>query len=117
MAISILALAFTLLMGFFAYKCQRGCDWILLSGVNTLPKEDRDEYRATHDMIGMNKLAGRRIFRPMAVVSALVLFVNLFGLWSDSAAFGVAILVVTVILLTSVFSALPRILGTEFEKK
>ena len=111
------------IMTFFTLK---GVDWILISGVNTLPKEDRLKFKEKHDMAGMNRYAGKRIFLPVSIWVSIFapLFFSLMIFDSDwlqstwyGTAYGIAIAVCTVVVLVFVFSALPKITGNHFEKQ
>jgi hypothetical protein len=103
----------------------KGVDWILISGVSTLPKEDRLKFKEKHDMVGMNRYAGKRIFLPVSiwatVFAPMFISLMLFGSeWLQSAWYGTAYAIViaicSVALLISIFSALPKMLGNNFEK-
>jgi hypothetical protein len=104
----------------------RGVDWILISGVNTLPKEDRLKFKEKHDMVGMNRYAGKRIFLPVSLWVSIFapLFFSLMLFDSDwlqstwyGTFYGIVIAICSIIVLVSIFSALPKITGNNFEKK
>jgi uncharacterized membrane protein YphA (DoxX/SURF4 family) len=103
-------------MAYLVYRCHKGCDWILLSGVNTLPKSDRDEYRSKHDMVGMNRYIGRRVLLPTAIFSLLCSPLLIFGFFPEALIFRYGFFMVTIAYIFAVFSSLPKVLGTDFEK-
>ena len=75
--------AVSLFLWALTFFTLKGVDWILVSGINTLPKEDRQKYKEKHNMIEMNRYAGKRIFFPFAIftliVAPLVLSVTIFN--------------------------------------
>ena len=92
-------------------------DWILVNGVNMLPKEDRLKYKEKHDMRAMNKFIAKRIFMPLAIMSTVVAPVEFLNKeWIETAWFGAFLVIIIVAPLVLVFSALPKILGKTFEK-
>jgi len=104
----------------------KGVDWILISGVNTLPKEDRLKFKEKHDMVGMNRFAGKRIFLPLSIwmsIFAPLFFSLMFfdSYWLQytwyGTGYGIMIAICSVAMLVSVFSALPKIMGNNFEKQ
>ncbi|MCL2198551.1 MAG: DUF3784 domain-containing protein [Defluviitaleaceae bacterium] len=96
----------------------KGVDWIFISGVSTLPKEDRQKYKEKHDMPAMNKYIGKRVFLPSAVFVTASIPIMLFPEIFEQALWLAAVIVIACIaLLVSIFSALPKILGGHFEKR
>jgi hypothetical protein len=104
----------------------KGVDWIIIIGVNTLPKADKQKFKEKHNMVEMNKYAGKRIFLPFSiwalVFAPLILSITLFNAeWMESTwygtGYGIMIGIFSIIVLISTFSALPKILGNAFEKK
>jgi hypothetical protein len=112
-------LPITLFCATMTIFCLRGVDWILISGVNTLPKEDRRKFKERHDMIAMNKFIGKRVFLPATILCLgfMPFFFFESHEWMQSAWFGAVIIAVVIAALVPVFSALPKILGSHFEKK
>jgi energy-converting hydrogenase Eha subunit H len=117
MGFSILLLVLALLLWAAAIKCIIGCDWILVSGVNTLPKEEKQKYKEQHDMVAMNRYIGKRMLLPMAVVCSLYAAVMLIDtdlfrtVW-----FGTVIFVTTVAAMGLCFSAVVKVMGDMFKK-
>jgi len=93
-------------------------DWIFVSGVNMLPKEDKIKYKETHDMKAMNCFIAKRVFLPLAIASTISPLIILFedAEWVQSTWFGILITLVIIALVVSIFSIIPKILGTKFEK-
>ena len=115
----IILLPIAMFFGAMTAFCLKGVDWILISGVNMLPKEDKQKFKEKHDMIAMNRLIGKRIFLPLTILCLACVLVLIFGIpeWMQSAWFGAVIVVAIIAALVLVFSALPKILGNHFEKR
>ena len=112
----VLGLFFVIMFSF----CLKGVDWILISGPNMLPKEDRQKYKDKHDMVALNRFIGKRVFLPSAVscfaFSAIVSLVTFSDAeWVQSTWFAVIIVIVVIAFFVLVGSALPKIFGNHFE--
>jgi hypothetical protein len=99
-------------MTFFTIK---GVDWIIVSGPNMLPKEERQAYKEKHDMIAMNRFIGKRILLPLSVWGS-VLIPSIF-LSPEFTAYYIFIGAVAGIAMVLIFSAVPKLFGNHFEKK
>ena len=113
----IIFLIFTAFFWFMTIVTLKGVDWILLSGVNILPKEERRKYKEKHDMIAMNRFIGKRIFLPVSVAGTVFMPPLILGAeFVHSAWFVIPLVIAVVAMLLLIFSALPKILGSAFEK-
>jgi len=113
----ILMLAVSLLLWVMTVICLRGCNWILISGYSTLPKTDKEKFRARYDVVAMNKYTGKAIFLPMAVICTVGAAWMLFDpAWMRSPWFGVLFAVVAVAATGYMFYAVTRILGDRFKR-
>ena len=92
-------------------KCMRGCDWILISGPNIMPKEDKIKYKQQHDMIRMNKYLGKMVFIPASIITSM--FVIAFALNWDIADWIIGLsAVIMLVLSVPIFIAVFKISGT-----
>jgi len=93
-------------------------DWIFVSGVNMMPKADRVTYKEKHDMKAMNHYIGKRVFLPLAIACTISPILIIFedAAWVKSTWFGILLTLVILALTVSIFSIVPKILGTKFEK-
>jgi len=120
----ILFVVYMIFSGFFwvmTAATLRGVDWILISGPNLMPKEDRLKFKEKHDMVGMNRYIGRRVLLPItiwSVVSAPSIFMRaVLALEAPEPTVYIALITIcTLFVMVSVFSALPKIWGNRFEK-
>jgi len=108
------------ILGFLGIKCLRGIDWIFISGWILMPKEDKQKFRAQHDMLAMNRLIGKQVFLPTAAFCMLTgiyifIYTQFDPAWMQSQWVVFPISAAVVGLLVSVFSALLKVLGTQFE--
>ena len=95
--------------------CLRGVDWILISGVNTLPKAERQKYKEKHDMVAMNKFIGKKVFLPLAIICTITAVVILLDApWMQTPWFAAVIIVACVALLAITFWAAAKIFGGNF---
>ena len=110
----ILLLSIALFSGIMTVFCLKGVDWVLISGVNMLPKEERQKFKEKHDMIAMNKFIGKRVFFPTTVLCLACVPLVVFDIpdWFDA-----MIVVAVIAVLVYVFSALPKILGDHFARR
>jgi len=109
-------LVFALLSWIMTAVCMK-VDWIFVSGVNLLPKADRQKYKEKHDMRAMNRFIGKRKFMPLAVLFTIVAPISYVDAeWMQSAWFGVLLAFVVIAAIVMIFTAMPKILGNKFEK-
>lgn len=102
-------------------KCLIGCDWILINGPNMLPKEDKIKFKAKHDMVGLNRYIGKTVLLSAAILFSLItIFVTLYTqfnfAWVSSGWFAWPFVFVCIVLGVRMFVAVPKIMGTKFEK-
>jgi len=115
--IAFLVFAFFALLSWIMTAVCMKVDWIFVSGVNLLPKADRQKYKEKHDMRAMNRFIGKRIFMPLAVLFTIIAPISYVDAeWMQSAWFGVLLVIVVIATLVMIFTALPKILGNKFEK-
>ena len=107
---------FSILFWTLTAVCLKGCDWIFISGVNIMRKEDRIKFKQQHNMVEMNKYIGKMIFLPTAAYISFILFFLPYSLHRDSQLFVVLLLIFTFAYTIRIFTALPKILGTYFAK-
>ena len=93
----------------------RGVDWVLISGVTTLSKGERQKFKEKNNMTEMNRYIGKRVFLPIALMLSIIAPLMLNANWMQSTWFGIVIFIVVIVVLVSIFSAIPKILGTTFE--
>jgi len=102
-------------------KCLVGCDWILINGPNTLPKDEKIKFKAKHDMISLNKFIGKTVLMSAAILFTLIaVFVALYTqtdlTWVSSVWLVWPFVIVCIALGVRMFVAVPKIMGTKFEK-
>jgi len=116
----------TLLCWIFTAFTLRGVDWILISGVNMLPKEDKQKYKEKHNMVEMNRYIAKKTLLPVSIwllIFAPFMFSQFFfnAEWIETTWYGVGYIIIVIIsaiiMSISIFSAMPKILGNTFEKK
>ena len=98
--------------------CIKGCNVILVSGANLMPKEDRKKYKEKHDIIAMNRYIGKVIILPLAALCSFmsVTMITEFA-WMESNWFaGITIAAVIGIIALCFYGAV-QILGSRFEMK
>jgi len=111
----IIFLPIIIFLAVMTFFCLKGVDWVLISGI--FSREERKKFKAKHDMIAMNRFIGKRVFLPGAIYTA-AMFPLFFDMpWMQSEWLGAVILWATFVVMGLVFSAVPKILGTHFEKK
>jgi len=120
MIIMLIGLIVGLFFGVLGVICLRGVDWILINGQNMMSKEDKQKFKAKHDMIAMNRFIGKRVLLPIAaffIAGVLFAFIHLQfePVWMQSSWIAVPILAAVVYVLYVTFSALPKVLGSHFE--
>lgn len=98
-----------------AIKCLVGCDWILISGPNMLPKEDRIKFKAQHDMIGLNRYMGKTAFLPAAIIATMgalyyALYTQTDFTWVRSGWFVWPLVIVAIALGVRILVAVPTIM-------
>jgi len=114
MVINIVALVLAnLLIWSITYMCLRkkGCNWFMLSGYLTMPKDERAKYKAKFDVVAMNRYMGKMMFLPAAVLVALMIPLPFYPITWYGAVLGVGALVVSVLS----FIAVPKVFGNAFE--
>ena len=120
MTVAIILSIVSLFLWILTAFTLKGVDWILISGVNTLPKEEKRKFKEKYDVVAMNKYAGKNIFLPTAVLCTLIVLLIFLGAeWKQSAPvlFAVIMTVISVALivyLVYLFRATFKIL--DFEK-
>jgi hypothetical protein len=113
---TIILVIFALFFWIMTIICMN-VDWVMINGVNILPKEERQKFKEKHDMRAMNKFIGNRVFLPLAVLlSALTPLIAFEPVWAQSNWVGIVILVAIVAVVIYIVSAVPKILGNKFEK-
>jgi len=108
-------LTISLFFGILAVFCLKGVDWVLINGVNTLSKEEQQEFKDKYDMIAMNRYIGKRILLPLALLCLIYVPIIAFETldWMQSAWFGILVIVVSIGGVVVLCSALPKILNFE----
>jgi len=97
---------------FLTAATLKGVDWIFISGVNSLPKEERQAFKEKHDMISMNRYLGKRILLPTAVLFSIIAPLVLSSAdWMQSAWFCAVILISVLSFLMLIVRAVLRILN------
>jgi ABC-type Na+ efflux pump permease subunit len=116
MAIILLIAAFLLWAG--CIRCLTGTEVILISGVGTLPRAERQKYRERHDMKAMNKDIGKRVLLPLSVALSLAApLVYLNAPWMRSAWFGAAVAAVSLAVMGYVAYGAVKVLGGDYVRK
>jgi len=98
----------------------RGVDWILINGVNVLPKEDKQKFKEKYDMISMNKFIGTRMFLPLAVLCSFIVPLIIFEfewLQAQQVLFGILIFILSFGLLVHLVRVMLKILDFDKWKK
>ena len=109
-----------LVLGLFCWAMTIIClnvDWVMISGVNMLPKDERLKFKEKHDMRAMNKYIGKRMFLPSAIFCSIFTPIIFFEpAWVQSTWAGVVIFFACIVFIVYIISAVPKILGNKFEK-
>lgn|GEM_PF-1116541 len=98
---------------FITYMCLRkkGCNWFMLSGYLTMPKEERLKYKAKFDVIAMNRYAGKMIHLPLAILMVLLIPLPFYqGAW-----YGAVLGIYAVMICVLSFIAVSKLFSNEFE--
>ena len=92
-------------------------DWNMISGVNMLPKEERQKFKEKHDMRAMNRYIGKRIFFPLAVLCSILAPILLLEFeLMQSTVVGIVFFVAVVAFIVYIVSTASKVLGNKFEK-
>jgi len=111
----VLLLISSLLGWGMVFICLRksGCNWVMISGIYG---EEKQKYRDKHDVVALNRYAGKSILLPTAIMITMTLPMPLDFAWSTSAWYGILIGICAVASMVRIFIAIPQMLGTRFEK-
>jgi len=114
----ILGSIFTAITWIFTICTMVGVDWILVSGINILPKAERERYRETHDVVAMNQFIGWRILLPISILLTIITFAYIIGgTFLTTAGFATVLAIFILITVILVFSGAVKLFGDFFEKK
>jgi len=117
MAWIILFASIALILWALTIIALSGVNWIFISGPNTLPKKDRQAFKAMHDMPALNRFIGLRMFLPLAVMVTVFAPPFIFDwAWTGATWFGIIVTTAAFFVVGSVFGALITIIGGKFEK-
>jgi len=112
--IAVISLSvFSLFFWILTVLTLKGVDWILINGVNILPKEDKKKFKEQYDVIAMNKYVGKNIFLPTAILFSLIVpLVLLDTEWMQSkpVLFGIIIIIVSIAYIVYLVRATLKIL-------
>jgi len=114
--LSVVSLFFWILTAF----TLKGVDWILINGVNVLPKEDKQKFKEKYDIIAMNKHIGKRVFLPLAILCALIvplIFFDAEWMQSQPVLFGIIIVVLSIAFLVYLVRATLKVLDFDRWRK
>jgi threonine/homoserine/homoserine lactone efflux protein len=117
MWLDILIAVCAVMLWVFTYFFIKGVDWIMISGVSTLPKEEKERYRKKHDVTAMNRYTGKMMLLPMAIIFTVGMvfrYVPLEAGWMDSWWFSTIIIVALLGFLGWCFYVISQVLGNRF---
>jgi len=118
MIVSVLLVAGFLLSCFMTFVCLRkkGCDWFMVSGYLILPTDEKKKYKARYDVVALNRYIAKMIYLPLSFLLMIMLPMAFNAPFTDEGWYGALIAVSGMGVLITSFAAIPKILGTRFEK-
>ena len=115
---SILLITGLLLSCVMAFLCLRkkGCNWFMISGYLTFPKEEKKKYKAKYDVVALNRYIAKMMYLPL-MFWLIAMLPMVFNAPFIEDGWYVALIVISGMgALVSCFVAIPKILGSRFEK-